>query len=48
MSQEYALKAKQYFTKATALGVTNLALNNYIETQVEAQKKFRNQIEPGD
>lgn len=48
MAHKYALKAKQYFTKAKELGVTNLALNNYIETQMGAQKKFRNQIKPGD
>ena len=41
LAQEYIAKANNCFAKAEQLGVTNLPLNNYIETQRKAQKEFR-------
>lgn len=46
--QEYLTKARECFSKAEQLGVTNIALDNYIDVQQKAQKKFRNQSKPGN
>lgn len=42
LSQDYEKKANDCFAKAEQLGATDLELNNYIETQRQAQEKFRN------
>lgn len=40
-SNEYERKANECFAKARQLGVTNLPLTDYIETQKKAQEQFR-------
>lgn len=45
--ENYFSKAKECVSIAEQLGVTTLPLNNYIESQRKAQKKFRNQNSSG-
>jgi regulator of sirC expression with transglutaminase-like and TPR domain len=47
LAQEYTEKATNCFAKAKQLGVTNLVLNDYVESQRKAQQKFRNQNKSG-